>query len=132
VAAAETRSRESRRVPTTVVVTVVLTALEALGFAAYGLALVPELFGAHPEAGSTASLFFLAYAGFLGVCAWQLWRLRSWARAPVVLAQLIQVLVGAGFWGGDTTAVAVGLVGLAVVVLVALLHPRSTAALGAP
>jgi hypothetical protein len=111
-------------------VAVVLTALEGLGFAANGIALVPELVGDHPEAGGTASLFFLAYAAFLGVCAWQLSRLRSWARAPVVLAQIIQLLVGTGFWGGDTTAVAVLLIGLAVAVLVALLHPRSTAALG--
>ena len=119
-------------VPVTVLVTIVLTGLEAVGFAAYGLALVPDLFGDRPEAGSTASLFFLAYAAFLAVCAWQLWRLRSWARAPVVLAQLIQVLIGVDFWGGETTLVALGLIGLAVAVLVALLHPRSTAALGAP
>jgi ABC-type proline/glycine betaine transport system permease subunit len=106
-----------------------LTVAEGLGFAAYGLALVPQLLGDHPEAGSTASLFFLAWAVFLGVCAWQLWRLRSWARAPVVLAQLIQLLVGTGFWGQDTTAVAVLLIAVAVAVLVTLLHPRSTAAL---
>ena len=119
-------------VPVTVLVAVVLTGLEAVGFAAYGLALVPDLFGDRPEAGGTASLFFLAYAVFLAVCAWELLRLRSWARAPVVLAQLIQVLVGADFWGDETTAVALGLIGLALTVLVALLHPRSTAALGSP
>ena len=108
----------------------VLTALEGLAFAAYGLALLPTLFGEQPEAGSTALVFFLAYAVFLGGCAWQLWRLRSWARAPVVLAQLIQLLVGTSFWGGRTTAVAVVLVGVAVVVLAALLNPRSLATLG--
>ena len=116
----------------TVLLAVVLTVLEAAGLAAYGLALVPDLFGDHPEAGSTASLFFLAYAAFLVVCAWQLGRLQSWARAPVVLAQLIQVLSGADFGGGETTAAAVGLIALAVAVLVALLHPRSTAAIDAP
>jgi hypothetical protein len=119
----------TRAVPLTVRVAALLTLLEALGFAAYGLVLVPALFGKHPEAGSTASIFFLAYAVLLGVCVWQLWRLRSWARAPVVLAQLIQLLVGMGFWGGDTRAVAVLLVAVAVAVLVTLLHPRSTAAL---
>jgi len=107
-----------------------LTALEGLGFTAYGVVLLPELFGDNPQAGSTASVFFLAYGVFLWVCSWQLWRRRSWARAPVVLAQLIQLLVGFGFWGGDTTAVAVVLVALAVVVLATLLHKRSTAALG--
>lgn len=118
--------------PVTVLVAATLTGLEAAGFAAYGLALVPDLLGDHPEAGSTASLFFLAYAVFLAACAWQLALLRSWARAPVVLAQLIQVLVGLDFWGGETTRTALGLIGLAVAVLVALLHPWSTAALGAP
>jgi hypothetical protein len=116
--------------PWTVRVTAALTLLEALGFAAYGLALLPELFSDHPEAGGTASVFFLAYAAFLAVCAWQLVRLHSWARAPVVLAQLIQLLLGAGFFGGDTSAVAVLLVVLALAVLGTLLHPRSTAALG--
>ncbi len=121
---------QPRRVPATVHAAAGLTAVEGLGFATYGLALVPELFGDHPEAGSTASVFFLAYGVFLGACAWQLWRLRSWARAPVVLAQLIQLLVGGGFWGGETTTVAVVLIGLAAVVLVSVLHPRSLAALG--
>jgi hypothetical protein len=119
----------TRRVPGTLRVAAALTALEGLAFGAYGVALLPDLFGDHPEAGSTSLFFFLAYAVFLGVCAWQLWRLRSWARAPVVLAQLIQLLVGSSFWGGSTTAVAVILMAVAVAVLVALLHPRSLAAL---
>ena len=109
-----------------------LTALEALGFAGYGFALVPDLVGGRPEVGSSASVFYLVYAVFLGVCARELLRLRSWARAPVVLAQLIQLLVGTSFWGGGTTGVAVLLIGLAVAVLVAVMHPRSLAAVGGP
>ena len=120
----------ARRVPVTLSVAAGLTALEGLAFAAYGVALLPGLFGGRPEAGSTSLFFFLAYAVFLGVCAWQLRRLRSWARAPVVLAQLIQLLVGFSFWGGSTTPVALVLVGVAVADLVAVLHPRSLAALG--
>jgi len=121
---------DARRTPVTLTVAAGLTALEGLAFAAYGVALLPGLFGGHPEAGSTSSLFFLVYAVFLGVCAWQLLRLRSWARAPVVLAQLIQLFVGISFWGGATTVVALVLVGVALATLVALLHPRSLAALG--
>ncbi len=117
-------------VPRTVLVAAVLTALEALVFLVYGLALLPDLFGGRPEAGSTALLFFLFYAALLASCAWQLLRLRSWPRAPVVLAQLIQLLVGFSFWGGETTLDAVVLIGVAVVVVAALLHPRSLAALG--
>ncbi len=107
-----------------------LTALEALAFLVYGLALLPALLGDRPQAGSFALFFFLAYAGFLAACAWQLWRLRSWARAPVVLAQLIQLLLGFGFWSGGITLVAVVLVVVAVAALVTVLHPRSLAALG--
>jgi uncharacterized membrane protein (DUF2068 family) len=114
----------------TVQVAAALTALEGLAFAAYGVALLPALFEGRPQAGSTSLVFFLAYAVLLAVCAWQLWRLRSWARAPVVLAQLIQLLVGTSFWGGSTTSVALVLIGVAVAVLVALLHPKSLAALG--
>jgi ABC-type proline/glycine betaine transport system permease subunit len=114
----------------TVHVAAALTALEGLAFAAYGVALLPALFEGRPEAGSTSLIFFLVYAVLLAVCAWQLWRLRSWARAPVVLAQLIQLLVGTSFWGGSTTSVALVLIGVAVAVLVALLHPKSLAALG--
>ena len=120
----------ARRVPVTVHVAAALTALEGAAFAVYAAALVPALFGGRPEAGGTSLFFFVVYAGFLGVCAWQLWRLRSWARAPVVLAQLIQLLVGFDFWGGGTTPLAAVLVGVAVAVLVTLLHPRSLAALG--
>ena len=119
----------ARRVPVTLWVAAGLTALEGLAFGVYGAALIPELFRGHPEEGSTSLFFFLAYAVFLAVCAWELRRLRSWARAPVVLAQLIQLLVGTSFWGGSTTPVAVILVGVAVAVLVAVLHPRSLAAL---
>jgi hypothetical protein len=120
-----------RAVPGTLRVAAVLTALEALAFTAYGVLLLPDLFSAHAEAGGTAAVFFLLYAVFLAVCVRQLWRLRSWTRAPLVLAQLIQLFVGTSFWGGQTTVVAVVLVAVAVVVLVALLHPRSLAALGA-
>jgi hypothetical protein len=124
-------STESRTgVPGLLKVAAGLTALEALAFAVYGVLLLPDLFSDHAEAGGTAAVFFLLYALFLAVCVRQLWRLRSWTRAPLVLAQLIQLLVGTSFWGGQTTVVAVVLVLVAVVVLVALLHPRSLAALG--
>jgi hypothetical protein len=117
-------------VPGTIRVAAALVGLEALAFATYGVLLLPDLFSDHARAGGSASVFFLVYAAFLAVCVRQLWRLRSWTRAPLVLAQLIQLFVGLGFWGGDTTVVAVVLVAVAVVVLVALLHRRSLAALG--
>jgi len=79
--------------------------------------------------GSTSVAFFLVYGGFLGYCAWSVYRLRSWARAPLVLAQLIQILVGASFWGGSTTAIAVLAVAAGLLALVGIFHPASLAAL---
>jgi hypothetical protein len=113
-----------------------LAFVEALLIAAQG---VLELFVVDADRltmGLTTTLFFLAYGAGLAVCAWALTRCRSWARAPVVVAQLIQAAVAWSFWGGATTLVAVGLGVLAVLVLVGIFHPASIRALspetGAP
>lgn len=79
--------------------------------------------------GVTSVAFFLIYGSFLAFAAWQLNRRSSWARAPVVLAQLIQILVGGSFWGGATTYVAVTLILVGLVVLAGIFHPASIAAL---
>ena len=80
----------------------------------------------------TATLFFLFWGGGLLLCAWNLWRLASWARAPVVLAQLVQIMVGASFWGGSTTIVAVVAIAVGVLALAGIFHPQSLAALEPP
>lgn len=74
-------------------------------------------------------VFFAAYGVALLFCAWQLHRVRTWARGPVLLAQLIQLGVAWSFWGGDTTWVAVILGVVALLVLAGLLHPQSVDAL---
>ena len=79
--------------------------------------------------GVTTTLFFVVYGVGLGLVAWQLRRLRSWARAPVVLAQLIQICVAWSFRGGSTTLVAVALSVVAVLVLAGIFHPASIAAM---
>jgi hypothetical protein len=121
-----------RSSPPPLTVAASLTAVEALVFGGLAVAELAAFDQARAVMGATTALFFLVYAAGLGACAWALWRLRSWARAPVVVAQLIQVFVAASFWGGGTTWVAVVLAAVAVVVLVGLLHPRSLAALSAP
>lgn len=73
----------------------------------------------------TTALFFLVYGGALGWFAWMLLRLRSWTRAPVVLAQLIWLGVAWNFRGGTTTVVSAVLVVVAVVVLAGIFHPHS-------
>ncbi len=106
-----------------------LAVLEAVALVLQGLLLLPALEGERLTMGLTSTLFFTMYGVGLAWCAWCLARGQSWARAPVVLAQLIQVLLGFGFWGGDTTAVAVVLVVVGLAVLAGVFHPRSLAAL---
>jgi hypothetical protein len=73
--------------------------------------------------------FFAIYGGGLIFCGWQLSRVRTWARGPVLLAQLIQLGVAWSFWGGGTTWVAISLGVVALIVLAGLLHPQSIDAL---
>jgi hypothetical protein len=81
--------------------------------------------------GITSVAFLVLYGAFLGLCAHRLWHLHSWARAPVVMGQLIQIPVGISFWGGSTIPIAVVLLVSAAAVLVGIFHPRSIAALAA-
>jgi hypothetical protein len=115
--------------PATLTAAVVLVALEALVLVVLA---VLELFSLRADRltmGVTTAVFFLVYAAALLLCAWGLLRLVSWARSPVVLAQLIQLGVAWSFRGGDTTVVAVVIALVAVVVLIGLFVPSSLAAL---
>ncbi len=106
-----------------------LTAVEALLFVILALAELADFEASKAVMGATTALFFLGYGIGLGFCAWAVWRLRSWGRAPIVVAQLIQLLVAVSFWGGETTWVALALGLVAVLVLVGIFHPRSIDAL---
>jgi hypothetical protein len=103
--------------------------IEAAVLVVQGLVLLPALHGERLAMGTTSVLFFVVYGVFLAYCAWQLYKLHSWARAPVVLAQLIQALVGINFWGGSTTPVALVAVVAALITLAGIFHPSSLAAL---
>jgi hypothetical protein len=119
-----------RDVPPPLTVAASLTAVEGIVLLLQGFVTqVPGLPGDRFAMHVTTLAFFVVYGVFLGFCAYQLYRLHSWARAPVVLAQLIQILVGASFWGGGTTVVSVVTVLVGVVVLAGIFHPASLAAL---
>jgi hypothetical protein len=95
---------------------------------------VLELLGVHSgrvTLAVTTALFFVALGAGLAFCAWGLFRARSWARGPVVAAQLIGVLLSFSFWGGGTTPGAVALLAVTLAVLVGVLNPASTRALTA-
>ncbi|QLQ11014.1 MAG: hypothetical protein HZY75_12410 [Nocardioidaceae bacterium] len=101
--------------------------IEAVAFAVFGVIELLHLDTSRPEVALTSGLFFLLWAVFLMFFSWRLSRLESWARPPLVMAQLIQVAV-AFSWGGLSWAV-VALLISAVLVLVGIFHPASIAAI---
>ena len=120
------RTRQIDGIPAPLKVAASLAAVEAVLLLLYA---VVELFSLSPGKVAvtlTTSVFFALYgAGFLLFCAWGLVVGRSWARSPVILAQLIQLGVAWSFRGGSTTLVAVVLAVVALVVVVGVLHPAS-------
>ncbi len=111
--------------PAPLLVAASLTAIEGLLLLIQAVVVVATASGARAAMDVTTTLFFVLYAGALIFCAWAVTRGQSWARSPIVLAQLIQLGVAFSFWGGDTALIAVGLTVAAVVVLVGVLHPAS-------
>ena len=106
-----------------------LVAVEAAMLVVFGVVELRSIETSKLTMGVTTSLFFGVYGVGLGLCGWQLYRLRSWTRAPVVLAQLIQLGVAWSFREGATTFVSVLLSVVAVVVLAGVFHPASLRAL---
>jgi hypothetical protein len=109
-----------------------LAAVEAALLALFGVAELVSLSGDRVAMGVTTTVFFLVYGAGLAFCAWRVTRLESWARAPLVLAQLIQLGVAWSFRGGSSTPVAVGLALVAVLVIAGIFHPASLDALREP
>jgi hypothetical protein len=113
--------------PASLSVAVGLVAVEALALVVVAVLELAHLSGDRLTMGVTTTLFFLVYAAALLACCYGLFRLVSWARSPVVLAQLIQL--GVAWSWRATPAVAVPLGLLSVAALVALFAPASIAAL---
>jgi hypothetical protein len=117
------------RRPAPLVVAASLAAVEAALIVLTGVAELTALEGEKAVMGASTAVFFLVYGGGLAFCAWRMYRGQSWARSPVVMAQLIQLGVAWSFWGGSSTVVSVTLGIVAVIVLVGVFHPASLAAL---
>jgi hypothetical protein len=116
-------------VPAPLVVAASLAALEGLLLVLYGVAELTAIEAEKAVMGASTAVFFLVYGAGLAYCAWRMYRRGSWARSPVVMAQLIQLGVAWSFWGGSSTPAAVALGLAALVVLVGVFHPASLAAL---
>jgi hypothetical protein len=113
------------------VLATVLVGAEAAAVLVLGILEVGVLSGSRAAMGLTTAVFFLVYGAGLAACGWSLHRLRAWARAPVVLAQLIQLGVAWSFRSGGTTPVAAALAVVALLVLAGVFAPASRAAVDA-
>lgn len=119
------RSPQIDGVPAPLKVAASLTAVEAVVLLLYAVAELVNISPGKEAVTLTTSVFFALYGAGLLTCAWALTAGRSWARSPVVLAQLLQLGVAWSFRGGSTTGVAVALALVALIVLVGVLHPSS-------
>lgn len=103
--------------------------LEAIVLAVLGIVELVSIHRDRLALGVTTTIFLFVYAAGLVLAGIGIGRARSWARAPVVLSQLIQVGLAWSFHGGATTWLAVCLAVPAVAVLIIAVRPATTAAL---
>jgi hypothetical protein len=108
------------------VVAASLAGVEALALLVLGVLELAHLRSVRLTMGLTTSVFFLAAAAGLGWCAWSLWRVRRWARGPVVMVQLVQLGLAWNFRDVWTLLLPLSLAVVALVVVAGLLHPAST------
>lgn len=106
-----------------------VTAVE--GFLLVALALLEtfSLTGGRLTMGLTTALFFAVFGVLLIACGWLITRGHSWARGPILLAQLMALGLAWNLRGGETTLVSVAIGVVALIVLAGMLHPASITAL---
>jgi uncharacterized membrane protein len=118
-----------RSLPPQLTVAAALAALEGLVALGFGVTQIFQVRLFRAVVGVGVAFFMIGFAVLLGAAARGLLRGRRWARAPIVVVQLILLPVGWSFRGGQTTWVAATMIIVALLTLVLILHPRSTRAL---
>jgi hypothetical protein len=116
------------RRPTSLGVAALLAGLQGVAIVVVAALEVVHLTPGRATMGVTTAVFLVAYGAGLTFSAWGLSRCSSWARGPVVMAQLIDLGLA---WNvrESNTPLSVGLTLLAVVTLVAVLVRPSRLAL---
>jgi hypothetical protein len=117
----------SDRRPPTIVLASVLLALEALMALGYAALEIGQVRMSRAVVGVGVTILMACFGLFLLLVARSVFRGKRWSRGPAVATQLILLPLALSFAGGDTTWVTVVLIGLAIAVLVGVLHPHSTA-----
>lgn len=118
-----------RDLPAPLVVAASLAAVEGVVVVLLAVAELASLSVGRLTMGLTTAVFFAVYGALLVACAWQLAARASWARSPVVLAQLLQLGLAWSFRASPTTWLAVLLAVVALVTVAGVLHPASIEAL---
>ncbi|MEU8798720.1 hypothetical protein [Spirillospora sp. NPDC048819] len=116
--------------PITVQAAAALEAAEGLAAVGFGVFVgVETALGAAVDPASAIGVTVLALAGGLGMlaCARGLLRADQWSRAPTVLTQLFALPVAWSLWQSDRPAIAIPMALIAVLALVTVLSPPSTA-----
>lgn len=121
--------RPERHAPVPLLVAAAVVALEGLFAVVFGAAEALNITSGRAVMGVTTALFFVAFGGGVLFCAWGLSRVRSWARGPVMLTQLMSLGLAWNFRGGETAWISVVLLVPAVIGLIGMLHPQTVAAL---
>ncbi len=117
--------REPR--PSTLLVAAVLLGIEALTALAFGTLEAGQVRANRAVVGVGVSILMVGYGVVLLLVVRGVLRGRRWSRGPAVVTQLILLPIAWSFRGVPTTWVAGLIAVVAIAVLVALLHPRSTA-----
>jgi hypothetical protein len=118
--------------PITLVAAAILVAIEALIAVGYAATEIGQIRMSRAVMGVGVAVLMACFGLLLLLVARGVYLGRRWSRGPAVATQLILLPVAWSFWGGATTWVSITLAGLAIAVLVAVLHPRSTAAFVGP
>lgn len=119
----------AERTPGPLVVASGLVALEAAVMAVLTVLELAAVTSGRVMLGLTTALFFALSTAALAWCAWGLWRLRSWARGPVMMVQLLLLGMAYSVYDRDVWWVSALLVVVALGAAVSILHPASLAAM---
>ncbi|WP_372734092.1 hypothetical protein [Nocardioides sp.] len=119
--AAPTRPRR----PASLLLAVALTSLEAVAMLVLTVVELASVDSSRIQVAVTTGAFFLIVSGALAFCARGLWRLHSWARSPIVVAQLIAVLTAWSFRDVAASTVTLPLAAVSLLALIAVLHPAT-------
>ena len=122
-------STQSTVRPAPLVVAASLVAIEGGLMLVLGILELASLSSDRVALGLTTTGFFAAYGVGLLLCAWSVTHGSSWARSPIVLAQLIWLGMAWSLRSGEGIWASIALAVVALVVLAGILHPASIDAL---